>query len=188
MARPRSDDRRGAIMGAAIRVIAAQGLGAPTATIAREAGVSNGSLFTYFATKADLLNHLYVALKAEMAAAALDGLPTEGDSRAQLRHMWSRWLRWATSCPEKRRTLAQLDVSDTITEESQQAASASLAGIRALLERSREHGPLRDAPLVFVVALLSALAEATIDFMIRDPANADEPSMAAFEALWRMIA
>ena len=30
------------------------GLGAPTATIAKEAGVSNGSLFTYFETKADL--------------------------------------------------------------------------------------------------------------------------------------
>ena len=68
-------------MSAAIRVIASQGLGAPTATIAKEAGVSNGSLFTYFETKADLLNHLYVELKAEMAAAAMDGLPTEGDIR-----------------------------------------------------------------------------------------------------------
>jgi AcrR family transcriptional regulator len=61
-------------MSAAIRVIAAQGLGAPTATIAKEAGVSNGSLFTYFETKADLLNQLYVGLKTEMGAAALDGL------------------------------------------------------------------------------------------------------------------
>jgi AcrR family transcriptional regulator len=39
-------------MSAAIRVIASEGLGAPTATIAKEAGVSNGSLFTYFETKA----------------------------------------------------------------------------------------------------------------------------------------
>jgi AcrR family transcriptional regulator len=39
-------------MSAAIRVIASEGPGAPTATIAKEAGVSNGSLFTYFETKA----------------------------------------------------------------------------------------------------------------------------------------
>lgn len=188
MARPRSDDRRGAIMAAATRVIAARGLGAPTATIAREAGVSNGSLFTYFATKADLLNRLYVALKGEMAAAALAGLPTEGDSRAQMLHMWSRWLRWATSCPEKRRALALLDLADEITAESHRAASEALADIRALLERSRADGPLRDAPLGFVVALLSALAEATIDFMIRDPANADNHCLTAFDALWRMVA
>src|ERR1700712_882639 len=105
MARPRSDEKRCAIMTAAIRIIAAQGLSAPTATIAKEAGVSNGSLFTYFETKADLLNQLYVELKAEMAAAGLDGLPTESDIRVQVFHMWSHWLRWATSCPEKRRTL-----------------------------------------------------------------------------------
>lgn len=188
MARPKSDDKRSAILTAAIRVIAAQGLGAPTATIAKEAGVSNGSLFTYFATKADLVNQLYTALKAEMVAAASDGLPIEGDSRAQLLHLWSHWLRWATSDPEKRRTLAQLDVSDAITAESHRAASHAFADIRALLERSRAHGPLRAAPLEYVVALMSALADATIDFMIRDPDDADRYRVEGFAALWRIIA
>src|ERR1700677_2811947 len=108
MARPRSDEKRSAIMSAAIHVIASQGWGAATATIAKEAGVSNGSLFTYFQTKADLFNQLYIELKTEMASAALDGLPTEGDTREQMLHLWTGWLRWATSCPEKRRTLAHL--------------------------------------------------------------------------------
>ncbi len=175
-------------MTAAIRVIAAQGLGAPTAKIAQEAGVSNGSLFTYFDTKADLLNQLYVELKTEMGAAALDGLPTESDIRTQVLHMWTHWLRWATSCPEKRRTLAQLDVADAITVESHQSASDALIGIRRLLERSRDNGPMRDGPLEFIVALMSALADATIDFMIHDPVNADKHCRAAFDALWRMIA
>jgi AcrR family transcriptional regulator len=175
-------------MSAAIRVIAAQGLGAPTAMIAKEAGVSNGSLFTYFETKADLLNQLYVELKAEIAAAALDGLPADDNIRQQMLHMWLRWLRWATSCPEKRRTLAHLDVSADITLESHQIASRTGAGIVKLLERSRENGPMSDAPLRFVAALMSALADTTIDFMIRNPANADKHAMAAFEALWRIVA
>jgi AcrR family transcriptional regulator len=188
MARPRSEDKREAIMAAAIQVIAAQGLSAPTAMIAKEAGVSNGSLFTYFETKADLLNQVYVELKAEMAAAALDGLPTESDIRQQVLHMWSHWLRWATSCPEKRRTLAHLGVSDDITPASHQAGRQMMAGVAELLECSRESGPMRDAPLGFVVALMSALADATIDFMIGDPANADEHCTAAFDAMWRMLA
>ena len=175
-------------MSAAIRVIASQGLGAATATIAEEAGVSNGSLFTYFETKADLMNHLYIELKAEMAAAALDRLPTESDIRKQALHMWSRWLRWATSCPEKRRTLAHLGVSDDITPESRQTGHQKMVGIAKLLERSRKNGPMRNAPLGFVVALMSAMAEATIDFMVGDPANANKHSKAAFDALWRMIA
>ena len=40
----------------------------------------------------------------------------------------------------------------------------------------------------FIVALMSALADATIDFMIHDPANADDHCMAGFEAFWRVVA
>jgi AcrR family transcriptional regulator len=175
-------------MSAATRVIAGQGLGAATATIAKEAGVSNGSLFTYFDTKADLLNQLYLELKTEMGTAALGGLPAGDDAREQVLHMWSRWLRWASAYPEKRRALAQLEVSDEITPLTHQAASRAMKGVAELLERSRENGPMRDAPLAFVVALANALAEATIDFIIDDPDNADAHARTGFDAFWRMIA
>ncbi len=127
MARPRSADKRNAILAAAVRIIASEGLGAATAAIATAAGVSNGSLFNYFQTKDDLLNQLYLELKADMATAALDGLPTKGSLRKQLFHMWSRWLQWATEYPEKRRALAHLSVSGDITPASHQAASRGLA-------------------------------------------------------------
>jgi AcrR family transcriptional regulator len=188
MPRPRSDDKRTAIMSAATRVIAAQGLGAATAVIAKEAGVANGSLFTYFDTKADLLNQLYLELKADMGAAALGGLPASGDVRGQVLHMWTRWLHWAAACPDKRRALAQLEVSDEVTATAHRDASRALAGVAAILERSRANGPMRDAPLAFVVALGSAIAETTIDFIVSDPGNADVHSRAGFDALWRMIA
>lgn len=175
-------------MRAAIRVIAADGLGAATATIAKEAGVSNGSLFTYFETKGDLLNRLYVELKTEMAAVGLVGLPNRSGIRKQAQYMWSHLLHWGTSFPEKRRVIAQLSVSDEITAESREAGHAALAGVANLLERSRENGPMRDVPLAFVVGLLNAHADATVDFMIGDPANADAHCMTAFDAFWRMLA
>lgn len=187
MARPRSDDKQKAILSAAIRVIAANGIGAATATIAKEADVSNGALFIYFETKAALLNRLFLELKAEMSAAALGGLPTDDEIREQVFYMWSHWLRWATTSPEKRRTLAYLTISDDITPESRQIASDSMASMTALLERSREHGPMRDVPLEFVVSLVNGLADTTIDFIIADPTNADAHTKAGFEALWRMI-
>jgi len=169
-------------------VIVTHGLSAPTALIAHEAGVANGSLFTYFETKADLLNHLYVDLKTGQASAALEGLPVGAELRAQVFHLWSQWMDWAVSNPEKRRALAQLDVSDEITPASRAAAHQTMAGIADLLERSRANGPLRDAPLGFVVALMNALAEATMDAIIRDPANAEQRCTVGFEALWRVIA
>ena len=188
MPRPRSADRRNAVLSAATRVIAAQGPGAATATIAKEAGVSNGSLFLYFETKTTLVNELYVVLKAEMVAAAVEGLPLAAGVGEQLRHLWIGWARWATSYPEKRRTLAQLDVSEDITAASHRAVGAAFGAIAGLLERIRADGPLQDSPPEFVLTLTSAIAEATIDAMLREPIDADSHCRAGFSAMWRVLA
>jgi AcrR family transcriptional regulator len=174
-------------MSAAARVIAAQGLGAPTAVIAQEAGVANGSLFTYFETKADLFNQLYLELKAELAFVSLKGLPATADIRKQMFHMWSRSMDWAMANPEKRRALAQLGVSDEITPASRAAGHVTMAGVAELLERTRADGPLRNTPMAFVVAMMNAVGDATMDFMIADPANAKKHSKAGFDALWRVL-
>src|SRR4051812_42070523 len=120
MARPRSEDRRNAIMAAATRIIASQGLGTPTALIAKAAGVSNGSLFTYFETKADLLNELYIELKGELGSVALEGFPTGESAHDQLAHVWAGWLRWATTHPEKRRALKHLNVAEEVGTSSRE--------------------------------------------------------------------
>ena len=188
MARPRSADRRNAILSAATRVFASHGLGAATAAIAKEAGVSNGSLFLYFDTKSTLLNELYVELKAEMGAAAITGLPADGGLREQVRHLWLQWLRWATTNPEKRRALAQLEVADEITAESHRGGASGAGWHGELLERSRANGPMRDVPLGCVVTLVTAMADATMAAMIREPAEADIYGDVAFEAIWQVLA
>lgn len=175
-------------MAAAARVIATRGLGAPTALIAEEAGVSNGSLFTYFESKADLLNQLYLDLKAETAFASLKGLPLTADLRKQTFHVWSQSMRWASLNPEKRRALAQLNVSDEITPASREAGHKTMAPIASLLERIRAKGPMRQAPLGYIVAIMNAVGDTTADFMIHHPSNANRHCKMGFDALWRMLA
>ena len=187
MARPRSDDKRAAIISAATRVIARDGLGAATAAIAKEAGVSNGSLFTYFETKAELLNALYLELKTERAEAALDGLSAKGSIRKQAHQSWLSTLRWAIAHPDKRRALTHLGVSPDLTPATRQAGHRIMAGVARMLEQSRASGPMKAVPLEFVVGMMSAISDATIDFMVRDKANAEQHCNAGFEAFWRMI-
>src|SRR5208282_1032371 len=67
MAKPKSEDKRNAILSAAAQVFAERGLGAPTAAITKAAGIAEGSLFTYFKTKDELINALYRELKLELA-------------------------------------------------------------------------------------------------------------------------
>ncbi len=188
MARLKSEDKRNAIMEAATRLIVSHGLSAPTAMIAQEAGVANGTLFTYFETKTDLFNRLYLELKAGMASAALEGLPTGAETRQQVFHVWSNWMGWAVYNPEKRRALAQLGVSDEITPATRAAAHEATMGLAGLMERIRADGPLRDTPMDFAAAMMNSLAEATMDFMIHDPANSEGHCKAGFDALWRVVA
>src|ERR1700678_3494778 len=187
MARPRSEDKRNALMAAGTRVIVTQGLSASTAMIAQEAGVSNGSLFTYFETKTDLFNELYLELKSGMAAAALEGLPANAKLRHQFFHIWSNWMHWALANPDKRRALAQLAISDEITPASRAAGHKTMASIGKLVEKSRANGPMRDAPIGFVSAIMNSVAEATMDFMVQDPTSADKHCKAGFDAIWRAI-
>jgi AcrR family transcriptional regulator len=186
MPRPKSDEKRAAILEAATRVIVKQGLSAPTMVIAKEAGVANGSLFTYFATKADLFNQLYLELKMEMAAGAMN-VPANADVREQFFQLWKRWMNWAISNQDKRRALAQLSVSDEITPETRTAGHKIMAPVADLLERARAHGPMAKVSKGFVVALMNSVAEATMDFMTQDAANAKKHSKEGFDALWRML-
>lgn len=61
MARPRSEDKRQTILRAATQLFAEEGLNAPTARIAKAAGVAEGTIFTYFANKDVLMNQLYLS-------------------------------------------------------------------------------------------------------------------------------
>lgn len=188
MPRPRSDDKRNAILAAATRVIVTEGLSAPTAGIAKEAGVANGSLFTYFETKTELFNELYLEIKSEMAAVAMRGVSGNEDLHGQFFHVWRNWTGWAVTYPEKRRALAQLGVSDEITAQTRAAGHRTMAPMAELLESIRGAGPMRGVPMAFLVALMTSVAESTMDFMSQDVKNAKKHCKTGFDALWRMIA
>src|SRR5712671_5214677 len=111
MARPLSEDKRTAILEAATEVVAVLGVSAPTAKIAKGAGVAEGTLFTYFANKDELLNRLYLELKMDVRNAMMSGYPSAKGLIDRNRHVWDRYIRWGSAQPLKRRALRQLAVS-----------------------------------------------------------------------------
>ena len=188
MARSRNPAFRAGLLAAATRVIGGQGLGASTASIAKEAGVSTGTLFVYFDSKAVLINELYGELKTEMARVATDGMPDDGGPRRQLRHMWDQWIAWSAAHPEKRRALAHLSVAEDLSDASRIVAHRAYAEIAALVKAIAEAGPMRDAPLALVLALMSSITDAAIDDLLLAPDPAGARSTFAFDAMWRALA
>ncbi len=188
MPRIRNPAHRVALLTAATKVFAAEGLGASTASIAREAGVSTGTLFVYFPTKTALVNELYVVLKSEMGHVASEGIRSHELPREQLRSMWDRWLRWALDNPDKRRALAHLSVAEELSGDSRLAVHAAYATTADILKQIVADGPMREVPLSFVSTLMSAIADATIDDLIAQPDPTATRSTQAFDALWRALA
>jgi AcrR family transcriptional regulator len=187
MARAKSEDKRRAILAAAEEVIGEQGTGAPTARIARRAGVAEGTLFTYFATKDELLNQLYLELKGGLRDAMMTGYPHAGTLRERTRHLWGAYVGWGVVHPHGGRALAQLKVSDRITDETRAEGSAAFAEMEALIARTVADGPLRDAGPAFVGALMGSMADTTMEFIARQPDAARRFTEAGFDAFWRAV-
>src|SRR5260370_16963858 len=101
MAKPKSEDKRNAILSAATQVFAERGLGAPTAAITSAAGIAEGSLFTYFKTKDELINALYRDLKEGLADSMMSGFPRKQSVRHRLNHVWNGYLQWVASNPDQ---------------------------------------------------------------------------------------
>src|ERR1700722_10232339 len=145
MARPRSEDKRNAILDAATRLFAERGLtAAPTSEISKLAGVAEGTLFTYFQTKDDLVNALYRELKLELADAMMSDFPRKKSVGTRLRHVWDRYVNWGIANPKQRKVLAQLTVSEVLTKESRDAGSAPFVEFQAMIRDAFERRALRN--------------------------------------------
>jgi len=186
MARAKSPKKRAAILRAAVHEIAEVGLAAPTAKIAKRAGIAAGTLFTYFPNKEALLNELYLELKRETYARINANFPHKGNLRRRARHMWSSYLNWAVEFPEKRKVSAQLNLSDLITPETRaRLAGGERGAVDATLKELESRGALSRLPAGFAAATMNAMQEATKDFIAKRPKQRKALIDQAFRVLWR---
>jgi AcrR family transcriptional regulator len=188
MARPLSEDKRTAILEAATEAVAVLGVSAPTAKIAKDAGVAEGTLFTYFASKDELLNRLYVELKMDLRDAVITGYPARKSLIDRSRHFWDRYIGWGSAHPLKRRAMRQLAVSDRITEETKKLVGDAFGDVNDMMRECAAGGAMRRQPPSFVSAIMSAIADTTMDFVAREPTQAKRYTKAGFDAFWKAVA
>ena len=189
MARPRSEDKRNAILDAATRLFAERGLtAAPTSEISKLAGIAEGTLFTYFRTKDDLINALYREIKLELADAMMSDFPRKKNVSTRLRHAWDRYVNWGIANPRQRKVLAQLTVSEVLTKESRDAGSAPFVEFQAMIRDAIEQRVFRnDVPVELISKSLAALVEATIDLTESNRARAKQYRDSGFQMFWAGI-
>jgi AcrR family transcriptional regulator len=186
VARPKSEDKRNAILDAATRLFAERGLtAAPTSEISKKAGVAEGTLFTYFRTKDDLINALYREITLELADAMMSDFPRKKKIGTRMRHVWDRYVNWGIAHPKQRKVLGQLTVSEVLTKESRDAGSAPFVEFQAMIRDAIEQGLFRnDVPVELISRSLAALVETTIDLTASNPSKAKHYRNSGFQMFW----
>ena len=189
MARPKSEDKRNAILNAATRLFAERGLtAAPTSEISKQAGVAEGTLFTYFKTKDDLINALYREIKLELADAMMSDFTRKKNVRTRLRHVWDRYANWGIANPKQYKVLAQLQVSEVLTKESRDAGSAPFVEFQIMIRDAIEQRVFRsDLPAELISKSLVALGEVTIDLTVSKLFKANKYRDSGFQMFWAGI-
>jgi AcrR family transcriptional regulator len=186
MARAKSPEKRQAILQAAVREIAAAGLGASTAKIAKGAELAEGTLFTYFATKDELLNELYLELKSEVYRRVGAAFPHKAALQERARHVWSESLTWAIERPEERRASVQLNVSDVITAATRERVGPLRGAVDETMREVGARGIFKEMPAGFASAAMSAMQDAVMDSVTKRPKQKTMLVEKGFEAFWRM--
>lgn len=183
MSRPKSEGKRKAILDAALQVFAEHGIAnAPTSAISKAAGVAEGTLFTYFKTKDELMGELYRELRMEFSRHLTD-FPHGKSVRTRLRYIWDRYLTLGAVHPEQLKVLSQLRASGKLFKEDETPAFAFVEVLKATHEAVEGNG-LRKAPPEYLVLMMRAQAELTIEYLNAHPENAEMCRELGFKMVW----
>ena len=187
MARPKSPEKREALLESAVRVIAEDGLAASTAKIAKGADLAEGTMFRYFSSKDQLFNELYVELKAEVYGRLDAEFPHEASLRERARHIWMEYLQWAMERPERRKVSTLLNLSTTITATTRKQLIAKRGAVSTTMDEVGECGAFKDLPPGFAISAMTAMQEAVMETAAKKPRQKTLLAEHGFEAFWRMV-
>jgi AcrR family transcriptional regulator len=183
MSRPRSEEKRLALLNAAAETVGAHGLGAPTSLIARKAEVAEGTLFRYFPTKDDLLNELYAHLNQRIYDAISKDFPAGAPLETRVRAVWNSYIDWGLANRAANEALTQLAVSCVLTPSVRAEAEAMFSG---LVPGLSEADLFKAQPPHFADAVFGALAKITMDFASYEASRIEAYKASGFAIIWRL--
>lgn len=185
MARPLSEEKREALLEAALNLVAQLGTGAATAKIAKAAGVSEGTLFTYFSTKDDLLNDLFLEIEGRFAETMLAPYPKEASARDRLFLVWSRLIDWGLNHSTARKALHQLKVSDRVTAQSRKRCHVLFREARLSVEQCLSGHSAPERIAFYIDTILFDLADITMNAIAAKPKEREAIRQAGFDLFWK---
>lgn len=185
----KSQLKREALVRATIHLVNNNGFhAAPMSKIAKLAGVSPGTIYLYFENKQDLVNQVYIEVKAAFSRYAFkdyeDDLPVENG----FKRIWKNIASFKLKEIEEAMFLSQCDNSPMIDEESRKEGLKHLKPLLELWERGQKQGLIKRvspymlyAYSIYPIAFLMTMQERE-QYQLTDEHIED-----AYEMAWNSI-
>ena len=160
-----------------------------TANISQLAGVATGTLFLYFENKEELINRLYLESKEEFANYARQGLEEQKTLKAELRHIWDRWIAWSTSHPEKSGFMLHFSATPYISKMTKEASMTNFSFINVIIRKASTDKQIITLSPELLASVIMGQMVAMGKFLLKQPdkKTRDTWSAQGFEVMWKGI-
>ena len=159
----RKQEKREAILGAALRCFAERGFhGTTVPTIAEDAEVGAGTIYRYFENKEALVNALFKAWKTAITEALTSDFPWTAPPREQFHVFWSRAVQFGVDNPEAVQFLEAHHHASFLDEESKAIEDNIMVMARTWLEMTAHTQATKDMPAEVLALMIWGMVVAVV--------------------------
>jgi AcrR family transcriptional regulator len=150
----KSNDKRQLILDTTLKLIAENGFhGTAMSKVAKEAGVSAGIIYHYFASKDDLILDLYRYNKQKSMNALLEILDENKPLAVQVRQICEHFFRYSLENQTHSVFCQQFSTSPYFTEEIEAEMHETFLPVTECIERAQKEMIIKDFPIDVIATL-----------------------------------
>lgn len=180
------------LLNAATQVFLEHGFAAASMDMVRQrAGVSNGSLYYHFPTKAKLADVLYAYTLRDFHSALLPSIGERTAAEAGVRGMIRAYVNWVVAHPDRARLLHELRRGGHLSDDGEwtQEREDSFRALSHWVSQRVAQGQMRKMPFAIWVALVFAPAISLTAHWVKQPTPSVAPAIrgALERAAWLAV-
>ena len=152
--------------------------------------MATGTLFTYFESKAVLIDAVYAHLKHEFMSYVASGYPEDSSAKAKFEHIWFRYVDWGIRNPVRHDLLIQLRLSDLVSKDIQHRQDEETSAVAELVDQVIQEDLLIDIPMMYLGEIFQAQLDAAIRYATRNELTDMERTRhiaLGFEVFWNGV-
>jgi AcrR family transcriptional regulator len=182
-------DKHLQMLQAALVLFVQQGFhGTPTSQIARQAGVSNGTLFHYYKTKDDLVVALYNHIKDDLQAYLQSKLRASDSFPSRFKTTFLHSITWALDHPQEFHYIQQFHYSPHMARVPAAVLARQSKLHQDLIAEGVAAHLFKPLPVDFLFALVSSQVFGLYGYLIGQAPAEREPLLnTGFQLLWQML-